>query len=170
MFLFGLSWLNDYSWHFKTQWDWEICWMSRLRLIETEKFVGWRDRDSSRLRNLLDVETKTHQDWKISWMLRPRLIETEKFVGCRDRDSSRLGNLADVETKTHQDREIYWMSRPRPVETEQKMLIPRLHQDSRWSLRCHYFQILSRPPRPRKWKNSDAWANKAWRALVQGEG
>ena len=37
--------------------------MLRLRLIETEKFLGCRDRDSSRLGNLLDVETETSRDW-----------------------------------------------------------------------------------------------------------
>ena len=75
-----MSWLNDYSWHFKRQ-----------RLNETGKFVGCRDWDSSRLRNLLDVETETHRDLEIWRMLRPRLIETGKFAGCRDRDQSRLG-------------------------------------------------------------------------------
>ena len=64
----------------------------------------------------MDVKTETHRDWDICWMSRLRLIETEKFLGCRDRDSLRLGNLMDV-------------------ETGQKMLIPRLHQGSRWSLR-----------------------------------
>ena len=80
-----------------------ISWMLRLRLIETEKFLGCRDRDSSRLGNLLDVETETHRDWEICWMSRPRLIETWKFAGCRDRDSSRLENLLDVETETSRD-------------------------------------------------------------------
>ena len=37
--------------------------MSRPRLIETWKFGGCRDRDSSRLGNLLDVETETSRDW-----------------------------------------------------------------------------------------------------------
>ena len=36
--------------------------MSRPRLIETKKFRGCRDRDSSRLKNLEDVETKTDRD------------------------------------------------------------------------------------------------------------
>ena len=36
--------------------------MSRPRLIETKKFGGCRDRDSSRLKNLEDVETETHRD------------------------------------------------------------------------------------------------------------
>ena len=117
-----------------TQEYFDNLWMSRPRLIETGIYVGCRDRDSSRLRNFLDVETETHRDWEISWMSRPRLIETEKFLGCRDRDSSRLRNFRDVETETHRDREIWWMSRPRPVETGQKMSIPRLHRDSRWSL------------------------------------
>ena len=35
--------------------------MSRLRLIETEKFLGWQD--SSKLENLMDVETETSRDW-----------------------------------------------------------------------------------------------------------
>ena len=43
--------------------DWKISWMSRPRLIETEKFLGFRDRDSSRLGNLMDVETETSRDW-----------------------------------------------------------------------------------------------------------
>ena len=37
-------------------------WMSRLRLIETEKFLGCRDQDSSRQRNFFDVNTKTRRD------------------------------------------------------------------------------------------------------------
>ena len=36
--------------------------MSRLRLIETEKFLGCEDRYSLRLGNLMDVETETSQD------------------------------------------------------------------------------------------------------------
>ena len=87
--------------------------MSRPRLIETKKFLGCRDRDtsrlgcrdrvSSRLRNFLDVETETHWDWEITWMSRPRLIETGKFLGCRDWNSSRLGNLKEVETEASRD-------------------------------------------------------------------
>ena len=69
---------------------WDICWMSRPRLIETKKFLGCRDRDSSRLRNFLDVETKTHWDREIPGMSKPRL-ETGKFDGCWDRDHSRVG-------------------------------------------------------------------------------
>ena len=108
--LFGFSLLNDSTglWYFvdvetETYRDWEIYWISRPRLIETEKFLGCRDRDSSRLRNFSDVETETHRDWKISWMSRLRLIETEKFLGCRDRYSSRLGKSMDVETETSRD-------------------------------------------------------------------
>ena len=108
--LFGFSLLNDSTglWYFvdvetETYRDWEIYWISRPRLIETERFLGCRDRDSSRLRNFSDVETETHWDWKISWMSRLRLIETEKFLGCRDRYSSRLGYLMDVETETSRD-------------------------------------------------------------------
>ena len=37
-------------------------------------FAGCRD--SSRLGNLLDVETKTHWDWGICWMSRRRPVET----------------------------------------------------------------------------------------------
>ena len=75
----------------ETHWDWEISWMSKPRLIQTEKFLGCQDRNSSRLRNILDVKTETHQDWEILGMLSPKLIETGKFNGCRDRDQSRLG-------------------------------------------------------------------------------
>ena len=60
--------------------------MSRPRPIETLKFLGCQDRNSSRLRNFLDVETKTR-----------------KFLGCRDLDSQKLGNLMDVKTETSRD-------------------------------------------------------------------
>ena len=33
------------------------------RLIKTEKVLGCRDRDSSRLGSLMDVETETSRDW-----------------------------------------------------------------------------------------------------------
>ena len=59
-----------------TQQDFEILWMSRLRLVETEIFLGCRDRDSLRLRNFSDVETETHRDWENQWMSRPRPVET----------------------------------------------------------------------------------------------
>ena len=59
-----------------TQQDFDILLMSRLKLIETGIYVGCQDRDSSRLRYFLDVETKTHRDWKIYWMLRPRPVKT----------------------------------------------------------------------------------------------
>ena len=36
--------------------------MSRPRLIETKKFGGCRDRDSSRLKKFEDVETETDRD------------------------------------------------------------------------------------------------------------
>ena len=95
----------------ETHRDWEICWMSRPRLIETEKFLGCRDRDSSRLRNLLDVETETHRDLEIWRMSRPRLIETGKFAGCRDRDQSRLGKRCryrdSIETLAHLCNSLY---------------------------------------------------------------
>ena len=109
----------------------EILFMSRPRLIETRKFCGCRDRDSSRLGNSLDVETDTHRDWETLLLLRPRLIETGKFCGCRDRDSSRLGNFVVVQIETERDWEFLWLSRPRLVETEQKLSRPRLHRESR---------------------------------------
>ena len=37
--------------------------MSQPRLIETEKFLGCQDRDSSKLGNLMDVGTETSRDW-----------------------------------------------------------------------------------------------------------
>ena len=43
--------------------DKEMSGMSRPRLIETEKFLGCRDRDSLRPGNLMDVETETSRDW-----------------------------------------------------------------------------------------------------------
>ena len=58
----------------------EILFMSRPRLIETRKFCGCRDRDSSRLGNSLVVETETHRDWEILWLSRQRLIETGKSL------------------------------------------------------------------------------------------
>ena len=78
----------------------EILFMSRPRLIETRKFCGCRDRDSSRLGNSLVVETETHRDWDILWLSKPWLIETWIFCGCRDRDYSRLGNFVVIETET----------------------------------------------------------------------
>ena len=92
-----------FFWLKMAQQDFDNLWMLRLWLIETGMYVGCRDRDSSRLRNILDVKTETHRDWDISWMSRPRLIEGEKYLGCWDQDSSRLGNLLDVETKTSRD-------------------------------------------------------------------
>ena len=68
----------------------EILFMLRPRLIETRKFCGCRDRNSSRLGNSLVVETETHRDWEILWLSRPRLIETGSFCGCRDRDQPKL--------------------------------------------------------------------------------
>ena len=142
--LFGFSLLNDWTglWYFvdvetETYRDLEIYWISRPRLNETERFLGCRDRDSSRLRNFLDVETETHWDWKISWMSRLRLIETEEFLGCWDRDSSRLENFLDVETETHQDWEIPWMSRPILIETG-KFNGCRNRDQSRLGKRCRY--------------------------------
>ena len=46
----------------ETHRDWDTCWMLRPRLIETEKFLGCRDRDSSRLNILEGIKTETHQD------------------------------------------------------------------------------------------------------------
>ena len=82
----------------------DILWMSRPRHIETGKFIGCRDWDSS--------ETETFhrcRDWDSSRLrtfldVRPKLIDTGKFLGCRDWDSSRLGNLKEVKTKTSWDR------------------------------------------------------------------
>merc|ERR1712198_550985 len=68
----------------------EILFMLRPRLIETIKFCGCRDRDSSRLGISVVVETETHRDWEILWLSSPRLIETGNFCGCRDRDQPRL--------------------------------------------------------------------------------
>ena len=68
----------------------EILFMSRPKLIETRKFCGCRNRDSSRLGNSLVVKTETHRDLEILWLSRPRLNETGNFCGCRDRDQSRL--------------------------------------------------------------------------------
>ena len=102
--LFGFSLLNDSTglWYFvdvetETYRDWEIYWISRPRLIETERFLGCRDRDSSRLRNFSDVETETHRDWKICWMSRPRPVETgpKMSIPRLHRDSrSSLGRIA----------------------------------------------------------------------------
>ena len=39
----------------------EILWLSRLRLFETPKIHGCRDRDSLRLRKSVGVETETGQ-------------------------------------------------------------------------------------------------------------
>ena len=81
--------LNSVVVETETHRDWEFLWLLRPRLIETGKFCGCRDRDSSRLGN--------------SVVSRPRLIETGKFCGCRDRDSSRLGISVVVETETSRD-------------------------------------------------------------------
>ena len=74
-----LLWLDSYYLAFlclMTRQDFDILWMSRPRLIETGKFLGCRDWDSSIF---------------------------EKFLGCRDRYSSRLGKLMDVETQISRD-------------------------------------------------------------------
>ena len=75
-FLFGFSLPNISMrlWYFvdvetKTHSDWKIYWMSRLKHIKTEKFLGCWDRDSSRLRNLIDVETRTSRDSRWSLLL-----------------------------------------------------------------------------------------------------
>ena len=66
----GQVWLDSFClvffWLKMTQQDFDNLWMSRLWLIETGMYVGCRDRDSLRLRNILDVETETHRDWDIS--------------------------------------------------------------------------------------------------------
>ena len=82
-----------------TQQYFDNWWLLRPRLIESEKFLGCRDRDSSRRRNFVDVKTETHQDWKISWMSKLRLIETEKFLRYWDQDSSRLSLIGGNMTK-----------------------------------------------------------------------
>ena len=56
----------------------EILFMSRPRLIETRKFCGGRDPESSRQGNFVVVETETQLDWEFLWLLRPRLVETEQ--------------------------------------------------------------------------------------------
>ena len=68
----------------ETHRDWKISWMSRLRLIETEKFLGCRDRYSSRLGYLMDVETETSRDWA-------KDVDTET--------PSRLSLISDVKLK-----------------------------------------------------------------------
>ena len=62
------DWLDSFPLAFfglMTYHDSDNLWMSRLGLIETGIYVGFRARDSLRLINFLDVETKTHQDWEI---------------------------------------------------------------------------------------------------------
>ena len=128
--LFGFSLPNESTrlWYFvdvetETHRDWQIYWMSRPRLIETEKFLGCRDRDSSRLRNFLDVETETHQDWEISWMLKSILIETGKFIGCRDRDQSRLGKRFRYRDSIEILPDLWCF--PLPFQNVQKFYIPK---------------------------------------------
>ena len=53
--------------------DSDFLRLSRPRLIETEKFLSCRDRDSSRLANLVVVETETHRDWT-------KVVETETLT------------------------------------------------------------------------------------------
>ena len=76
-------------------------WLHLSSLVRFLLFGFSSPNESTRLWNVVDVETKTHLDWQIHWVL--RLIETEKFLGCQDRDHSRLGNLMAVETKTSWD-------------------------------------------------------------------
>ena len=47
--------------------------VSRPRLIETKDFPSCRDRDLSRLDNLVVVETETHRDWM-------KIVETETLT------------------------------------------------------------------------------------------
>ena len=47
--------------------------VSRPRLIETKEFPSCRDRDLSRLENLVVVETETHRDWM-------KIVETETLT------------------------------------------------------------------------------------------
>ena len=68
LFGFSLPNISTRLWYFmdvetETHRDWENSWMSRPRLIETEKILGCRDRDQSRLGNAMDVETMTSRDW-----------------------------------------------------------------------------------------------------------
>ena len=53
--------------------DSDFLRLSRPRLIETKKFLSCRDRDSSRLANLVVVETETHRDWT-------KVVETETLT------------------------------------------------------------------------------------------
>ena len=71
----------------------EILFMSRPRLIETRKFCGCRDRDSSRLRNSLVVETETSRDWT-------KVVETET--------SSRVSLISDRRAGFGPILDIFW--------------------------------------------------------------
>ena len=102
----------------KILWLWrldliEILLLSRLRLIETWKFCGCRDRNSLILANSVVVQTKTNWDWDILCLSRPNFL--------------RLENSEVVETETHWDWEILWFSRQRPIETKQKLSRTRLY-------------------------------------------
>ena len=56
--------------------------MSRPRLIETGKFRGCRDQDSSRLENLVVVETETDRDLT-------KVVETETLTRVSSKSRSR---------------------------------------------------------------------------------
>ena len=111
--------------------------MLRPRLIEAGKFTGFQDRDSSRLRNFLDVETGTHRDLKISWMSRLRLIETEKFLGWWDLDSLRLGNLMEVETETSLD----WAKEVDNETPSRLLLISSNHISFNTIIKLYHFKL-----------------------------
>ena len=58
----------------ETETETQTSKVSRPRLIETKEFPSCRDRDLSRLDNLVVVETETHRDWM-------KVVETETFQG-----------------------------------------------------------------------------------------
>ena len=71
--------------------------LTRPRLIETEKFYRCRDRDSSRLGNFIDVETKPYQDWEMLRLSRPRPIKTGQKMSTRHFwDWDFIESLADL--------------------------------------------------------------------------
>ena len=80
--------------------------MSRPRLIETKKFGGCRDRDSSRLKKFEDVETET------------------------DRDSSK-----GVETETETESlATHWMEDNRQWKTTFDGRQPSMEEDLQWKM------------------------------------
>ena len=57
----------------ETETETQTSKVSRPRLIETKEFPSCRDRDLSRLDNLVVVETETHRDWM-------KIVETETLT------------------------------------------------------------------------------------------